>query len=69
MFDIVAPEQNKLALPVHVEDVDDADPRLAGPAAIALDLQPAARDATQDQACDDDEDQNKRQGDDRLDRC
>ena len=33
MLDIVPAQQDQLALPVEVVDVDDAEPRLAGAAA------------------------------------
>src|SRR3954463_4917471 len=35
MLDIVAPQQDQLALPVGVVDVDDAEPRLARAASLA----------------------------------
>ena len=33
MFDIVAPDQHQLPLPVEAEGVDQPEPRLAGPSA------------------------------------
>jgi hypothetical protein len=33
MFDIVAPDEHELALPVEAECVDQTEPRLAGPSA------------------------------------
>jgi len=53
MFDIVAPQKDELALPIKVEGIDDAEPRLTGPA-TARHVKPAAERETkykQNQQC------------------
>jgi hypothetical protein len=46
MFDIVAPQEDELPLPVEIVDIDDAEPRLSPAAAIlAGQIEPLSADA------------------------
>ena len=58
MFDIVAPDEDQLALPVEVVGVDDAEPRLAGPA-VRCRTQPSTEQKPVEQEDHEDEDDDR----------
>jgi hypothetical protein len=61
MFDIVAPHENQLPLPVEIKRIDDAQTRLTCPS-TASHMQPAAKSQTEYE-------QDQHGGDQECDRC
>jgi hypothetical protein len=69
MLDVVAAQENELALAVQVVNVDDAQSRLAAsPAILARQHEPSARKLAQNHAKQCDQNEDDREGNDVLGR-
>lgn len=68
MFDVVAPHQHQLALPVEVENIDKGEPRLAPAIARPIELPSAENSAQHDDkhADRDDDEREQKNGDEAV---